>query len=56
MTTDPEGNLWFSNVTRNDASFTYCCYAESLIKYLHMFNIKTNNYIILIISNKISLI
>ncbi|KAF0760773.1 neuroglian-like isoform X1 [Aphis craccivora] len=32
MTTDPEGNLWFSNVTRNDASFTYCCYAESLIK------------------------
>ncbi|XP_025205717.1 neuroglian-like isoform X1 [Melanaphis sacchari] len=31
MTTDPEGNLWFSNVTQYDASFTYYCYAKSLI-------------------------
>ncbi|KAL4121128.1 hypothetical protein QTP88_013693 [Uroleucon formosanum] len=32
MTLDPEGNLWFSNVTRHDTSdgSTYFCYAESL--------------------------
>lgn len=31
MTLDPEGNLWFSNVTRQDASedFTYACAATS---------------------------
>lgn len=34
MTLDPEGNLWFSNVTRQDASddFTYACAATSLFR------------------------
>ncbi|XP_046622366.1 neuroglian isoform X1 [Neodiprion virginianus] len=34
MTLDPEGNLWFSNVTRNDASddFYYTCAATSVFK------------------------
>ncbi|XP_044013518.1 neuroglian isoform X1 [Aphidius gifuensis] len=34
MTLDPEGNLWFSNVTRNDASddFYYACAASSLYR------------------------
>ncbi|KAI4487248.1 hypothetical protein M0804_005397 [Polistes exclamans] len=34
MTLDPEGNLWFSNVTRNDASddFYYVCAATSLFR------------------------
>lgn len=34
MTLDPEGNLWFSNVTRNDASdnFYYACAATSLYR------------------------
>lgn len=34
MTLDPEGNLWFSNVTRNDASsdFAYTCAAKSLFR------------------------
>ncbi|XP_066590095.1 neuroglian isoform X2 [Prorops nasuta] len=34
MTLDPEGNLWFSNVTRNDASdnFYYACAATSLFR------------------------
>lgn len=34
MTLDPEGNLWFSNVTRNDASvdYGYTCAAKSLFR------------------------
>ncbi|XP_026465687.1 neuroglian isoform X3 [Ctenocephalides felis] len=34
MTLDPEGNLWFSNVTRQDASddFTYACAATSVFR------------------------
>ncbi|XP_015125416.1 neuroglian isoform X2 [Diachasma alloeum] len=34
MTLDPEGNLWFSNVTRDDASdeFYYACAATSLYR------------------------
>lgn len=34
MTLDPEGNLWFSNVTRNDASddFYYACAATSVFR------------------------
>ncbi|KAI5710224.1 hypothetical protein M8J75_006855 [Diaphorina citri] len=34
MTIDPEGNLWFSNVTRQDASedFYYACSATSLYR------------------------
>lgn len=34
MTLDPEGNLWFSNVTRQDASdnFYYACSATSLFR------------------------
>lgn len=34
MTLDPEGNLWFSNVTRNDASddFFYACAATSVFR------------------------
>ncbi|KAG8240341.1 hypothetical protein J437_LFUL000816 [Ladona fulva] len=34
MTLDPEGNLWFSNVTKADASddFTYACSATSLFR------------------------
>lgn len=34
MTLDPEGNLWFSNVTRNDASddFYYSCAATSVFR------------------------
>ncbi|XP_012275891.1 neuroglian isoform X2 [Orussus abietinus] len=34
MTLDPEGNLWFSNVTRNDASddFYYACAASSVFR------------------------
>ncbi|XP_025407502.1 neuroglian-like [Sipha flava] len=34
MTLDPEGNLWFSNVTRYDASsgFTYSCAASSFFR------------------------
>lgn len=34
MTLDPEGNLWFSNVTRLDASddFTYACAATSVFR------------------------
>ncbi|XP_073957141.1 neuroglian-like [Choristoneura fumiferana] len=34
MTLDPEGNLWFSNVTRFDASsdFAYTCAAKSLFR------------------------
>ncbi|VVC24599.1 Hypothetical protein CINCED_3A009632 [Cinara cedri] len=34
MTLDPEGNLWFSNVTRYDTSdgFTYSCAATSLFR------------------------
>lgn len=36
MTLDPEGNLWFSNVTRYDEidGSTYFCYAESLSLYV----------------------
>jgi len=39
MTLDPEGNLWFSNVTRHDTSdgSTYFCYAESLTMYVHFY-------------------
>lgn len=35
MTLDPEGNLWFSNVTRADHSegFTYSCAATSVFRY-----------------------
>lgn len=38
MTLDPEGNLWFSNVTRHDTSdgSTYFCYAESLTMYVSL--------------------
>jgi len=34
MTLDPEGNLWFSNVTRFDASedFAYACAATSVFR------------------------
>jgi len=34
MTLDPEGNLWFSNVTRFDTSdgFTYSCAATSVFR------------------------
>ncbi|XP_063707327.1 neuroglian isoform X2 [Culicoides brevitarsis] len=34
MTLDPEGNLWFSNVTRQDASddFYYACSANSIFR------------------------
>ena len=34
MTLDPEGNLWFSNVTRYDASedFAYACAATSVFR------------------------
>lgn len=34
MTLDPEGNLWFSNVTRHDASdeFAYACAATSIFR------------------------
>ncbi|XP_020282519.1 neuroglian isoform X2 [Pseudomyrmex gracilis] len=34
MTLDPEGNLWFSNVTKNDASddFYYACAATSVFR------------------------
>ena len=34
LTVDPEGNLWFSNVTRNDASneFFYACSAASYFR------------------------
>ncbi|XP_014258139.1 neuroglian isoform X2 [Cimex lectularius] len=34
MTVDPEGNLWFTNVTRTDASedFAYACAATSLYR------------------------
>lgn len=34
MTVDPEGNLWFSNVTRKDASddFAYACAATSIFR------------------------
>lgn len=34
MTLDPEGNLWFSNLTRDDASdnFMYACAASSATK------------------------
>ncbi|KAF4518843.1 hypothetical protein B566_EDAN006694 [Ephemera danica] len=34
ITLDPEGNLWFSNVTRDDASddFTYACSATSIFR------------------------
>ncbi|KAL5275409.1 CHL1 family protein [Megaselia abdita] len=34
MTLDPEGNLWFSNVTREDASedFSYACSATSVFR------------------------
>ncbi|XP_034235912.1 neuroglian isoform X2 [Thrips palmi] len=34
MTLDPEGNLWFSNVTRHDASdeFAYACAATSVFR------------------------
>jgi len=39
MTLDPEGNLWFSNVTRHDTSdgSTYFCYAESLTMYVSLY-------------------
>jgi len=33
MTVDPEGNLWFSYVTKHDANSEYYCYAKSLIMY-----------------------
>jgi neuronal cell adhesion molecule len=35
MTVDPEGTLWFSNVTRDDTSddFVYACSATSLFRY-----------------------
>ena len=35
ITLDPEGNLWFSNVTRDDASddFHYACSATSIFRY-----------------------
>ncbi|CAH1996819.1 unnamed protein product [Acanthoscelides obtectus] len=35
MTLDPEGNLWFSNLTRNDVTqnFMYACAATSPTKY-----------------------
>jgi hypothetical protein len=34
LTVDPEGNLWFSNVTRKDASedFLYACSAASYFR------------------------
>ena len=34
MTLDPEGNLWFSNLTKNDATenFSYACAAASSTK------------------------
>lgn len=37
MTLDPEGNLWFSNVTRLDASddFTYACAATSVFRWVN---------------------
>lgn len=37
MTLDPEGNLWFSNVTRLDASddFFYACSASSLFRLVY---------------------
>jgi hypothetical protein len=36
MTVDPEGTLWFSNVTREDTSddFVYACSATSLFRYV----------------------
>ena len=36
MTLDPEGNLWFSNVTRHDASdeFAYACAATSIFRFV----------------------
>lgn len=38
MTLDPEGNLWFSNVTRHDASdeFAYACAATSIFRYVYI--------------------
>jgi neuronal cell adhesion protein len=35
ITLDPEGNLWFSNVTREDMSedFYYACSATSIFRY-----------------------
>ncbi len=35
MTVDPEGTLWFSNVTREDNSddFVYACSATSLFRF-----------------------
>ncbi|GBP51761.1 Neuroglian [Eumeta japonica] len=42
MTLDPEGNLWFSNVTREDASvnFAYICAANSLFRNEYKFGNK----------------
>ncbi|CAH1639978.1 unnamed protein product [Spodoptera littoralis] len=42
MTLDPEGNLWFSNVTRYDASvdFAYICTANSIFRNEYKFGNK----------------
>lgn len=42
MTLDPEGNLWFSNVTRTDASvdFAYICTANSIFRNEYKFGNK----------------
>lgn len=42
MTLDPEGNLWFSNVTRFDASddFAYICTANSIFRNEYKFGNK----------------
>lgn len=42
MTLDPEGNLLFSNVTRNDASvdYAYTCAAKSLFRNEYKFGNK----------------
>jgi len=39
MTLDPEGNLWFSNVTRYDASeeFAYACAATSVFRLVILY-------------------
>jgi len=50
MTLDPEGNLWFSNVTRYDTSdgFTYSCAATSLFRYTYILIL---NYYVKVYSN-----
>jgi hypothetical protein len=44
MTVDPEGTLWFSNVTREDTSddFVYACSATSLFRYVRPPSTKLN--------------